>query len=868
MHKTLLRSLWMPRRVMRPALVVAVVLILFGVIGLLARDIYHRLAELGQSDSENGQWVMTQTEVELLRLQSAISEAHLHPEKLGEVRRWFDVAYSRVALLRQSPLYDNFFTYPRNDAALQVIEAYIDRWEAVIDGPDAPLRAALPAIFDDGTNLQPQARALALQALDEFSTISDRTRAQISEALTSLAAAISVTILFLALLAATCWWLYNRSRKQAQALEVAGQRLRVIINTSPDAVIVADHAGRVVEFNPAAEAILGHQREDVLYKRVLTLLSPPGQQDQTSILLRNMVDKSSTQGAQRFEYVTRRSDGSLFPAEIAIAKSGQTSEAQETDDDDDDELVVGFLRDISSRKAAEAEIEDALTRARAGEKAKAEFLAVMSHEMRTPLNGLLGAMELLADTALGAEQRELLQVMQVSGEILLGHANAVLDLSSIEAGGLKLAQLDFDLDRLIAECMANQAGLAQAGGNQLRHVALDGPLRAVTGDPGRLQQILLNLIGNAVKFTRNGAITLETERLPPARGEGPEGMVEFRVIDTGIGIAEEDQHRIFRDFETIDSSYGRKTEGTGLGLGIARRLAIAMGGDIGVESELGEGSLFWLRLPLPAANALPRSAPLIRDQSRSDTGRDGLNILIIEDNEINRYLLRRYLDSAGHRVSEAADGLEGWAAARETSFDLIITDISMPGMDGIETTRRIRADSASAQARILALTAHALPGDFERFTQAGIDGYLTKPISRAKLLAEVEGSALPPQTGDQGNFDSTLTELSQILGDAALSRFLERMIDEGDAMLQALQKGMTGTEASMLVHRFAGSCGTFGAAALQRKLAALETALLQDDQPETARLVDIITPLWQSNKLLLRRFVKADPAGTITAPPR
>lgn len=857
MRKTLLTSPSWPLRLFRPALVVAVVLGLFVLIGLMARDIYHRLAELGQSDSENGQWVMTQTEVELLRLQSAISIAYLHPKELADVRRWFDVSYSRAALLRQSPLYDAFFSEPRNNAALKSIEAYLAKWEPLIDGEDGPLSAALPQLFDEATALQPQARALALQALEAFSTISDRTRAQISEALASLAAAIAVTILFLALLAATSWGLYNRSRKQAQALEVAGQRLRVIINTSPDAVIVADQAGRVIEFNPAAEAILGHDRADVLHKRVLTLLSPPGQQDQTSILLHSMAEKSTTQGAQLFEYVAQRADGSLFPAEIAIAKSDPLPEAQAAADGDDDVLVVSFLRDISSRKAAQADIEDALTRARAGEKAKAEFLAVMSHEMRTPLNGLLGAMELLVDTPLGEDQRELLQVMQVSGAILLGHANAVLDLSSIEAGGLKLARLDFDLDRLIAECIANQAGLAQSGGNQLRHLALDGPLGAVTGDPGRLQQILLNLIGNAVKFTRNGAITVETERLPPARGAGREGMVEFRVIDTGIGIAEEDLHRIFRDFETIDSSYGRKSEGTGLGLGIARRLALAMGGDIGVESELGEGSLFWLRLPLPAATLPQRSAPLLKDQSLPESGSSGLNILIIEDNDINRYLLRRYLDGAGHTVVEAADGREGWSAARKTRFDLVITDISMPGMDGIETTRRIRADSASVQARILALTAHALPGDFERFTQAGIDGYLTKPISRAKLLAEVEGGALPSAGGDQSNFDTTLNELSQILGEAPLSGLLERMIEEGDALVLMLHQDVKASDAAMLVHRFAGSCGTFGAVPLQRKLAALETALHHENTAEITQLTDMITPLWETKKAILKRYCGA-----------
>ncbi len=573
---------------------VGLVLALLVIIATLALDVRNRLAAMEQANSDNGNWVMMQTEVEVLRLQYTLSAARTGHADLSDVRRWFDVLYSRLRMLRQSPLYAGFIQDPVNLDRLDHMQDYLDRWLPRIDGPDDALFAALVDMESESAEIRQLARSLSMDSLLLFSARTDETRVRVSETLLRLAITIAATILLLGVLAAMATRLYRITRRQAEENQITGARLQMIIATSPDAIVVTNRGGWVVEFNPAAETMFGLKRAEVMGRQIVPLVFTDEDRLSYQARLNDLIAQAVLSGPQRFEMIGRRADGRSFPMEISLAIRDLNRGA----------LIVSFLRDVSERKAEQLILERALTRARAGEKAKADFMAVMSHEMRTPLNGLIGSMELLRDTQLGTGQRELLRVMEVSGDILLGHVNSVLDISRSEAGEIRLSKTAFDLDRLIDDCIANQAGVARTGGNTIRHLPLTGPLGTVWGDPGRLQQILLNLIGNAVKFTRNGTITVETERLPKRPGVAAPQMVEFRIIDTGIGIAKADLDRVFDDFATVDSSYGRATSGTGLGLGIARRLVHALGGIIGAESEPGDGSVFWLRLPLPAADEI------------------------------------------------------------------------------------------------------------------------------------------------------------------------------------------------------------------------------------------------------------------------
>jgi CheY-like chemotaxis protein len=363
----------------------------------------------------------------------------------------------------------------------------------------------------------------------------------------------------------------------------------------------------------------------------------------------------------------------------------------------------------------------------------------MSHEMRTPLNGLLGSLELLEQGDLDAVQRRHLATLRLSGELLLHHVNDVLDISRLDAAAHSFALEPIDPAAILRDLAESQAAVAAAAGNVIEVVLPEADRITLLGDPRRLRQALLNLLGNALKFTRSGRITLAFT----TGAENEDGLaVEFRVSDTGIGIAAEDQSRIFEDFVTLDASYGRAAEGTGLGLPITRRLVTAMGGCIGVESAPGAGSSFWIRLslpvdrgrtePTPPAAALPPAAPAT---AAGPSGRP-CHVLMVEDNEVNRAILRAFLGKLGHEVEEAHDGEEGVRLAELRRYDLIFMDISMPRLSGVEATRLIRAgDGVSRDAPIVAVTAHALPAELAAFRAAGIDAVLTKPI-RLKAISE------------------------------------------------------------------------------------------------------------------------------------
>ncbi|RGP36703.1 response regulator [Pseudotabrizicola alkalilacus] len=832
--------------------VVGLVLTLLAMIGTLALDVRDRMSELDRADSDNGQWVMMQTEVEVLRLQTTLVKAQASQTGLEDVRRWFNVLYSRLRMLEQSPLYGAFILQPENLSALKAMQAFIDRWVSTIDSSDAVLATALQQMASESEEVQRTARDLSLRSLQAFSAGTDRTRARVSDTLTQLAVTTAATILLLVMLAAMAMRLYRMTQRQAKENQTVGERLQLIIATSPDAIVVTNRGGWVVEFNPAAETMFGFTRKQAMGRQIVPLLFSVDDQAAYESRLRGIVSRTVQAGPQRFELTGHRASGQAFPLEVSMAVRDLKPGA----------LIVGFLRDISRRQADQLALEQALTRARAGEKAKAKFLAVMSHEMRTPLNGLIGSMEQMHDTDLDDNQRELLRVMEISGGILLSHVESVLDLSSAEAGQIRLAETSFDLDRLIEDCIATQAGIARTNGTTIRHVMLTGPLGQVSGDPGRVQQILLNLIGNAVKFTRNGAITVETERLPRKSGSTTAPMVELRVIDTGIGIPKSELTRVFEDFATVDSSYGRETGGTGLGLGIARRLVQAMGGSIGVESEPGEGSLFWLRLPLPptdSALTVPILAP-IKATIPPQPDKPVLDVLIIEDNDINRFLLRRTLISCNHRVTEASDGLEGVAMAAKTRFDVIITDIAMPRLDGIEASRRIRAGGASRAARIIALTAHALPEEQERFRLAGMDACLTKPVSRETLLAHLQTSpALPNGSGLTAQpmllKTASLHELAETVGHPVMLSLMTRMLAEGDAMLaQITAHPVPNEDMARAAHRLAGSSSTFGAVAFCEALSALELAIRRDQMAEATRLIARLPALWEDTREALAQY--------------
>ena len=537
-------------------------------------------------------------------------------------------------------------------------------------------------------------------------------------------------------------WLIERARAE-ETLRAAEQRLRSVTETANDAIVTADAEGTIVSWNRAAHALLGHAAEQMIGQK-LSVIVPERFRAQHEAGLRRMGAGGEPHVIGRtVELSALRRDGHELPVELSLASWLA----------EDERFYTGILRDISERKRNEAELRTAAERLERSERAAVEashtkslFLANMSHELRTPLNAILGFVQLLErDPALTTGQRAHLDVVLRSGEHLLGLINDVLSIARIEAGELTLNPIELELPRLLASIRELFTLRAQAKGVALVF-ELDASLPAhVHGDDGKLRQVLINLLGNAVKFTAAGEVRL--------RARWDEGRASFEVSDTGPGISAEDRARLFAPF--VQAAAGtRLHEGTGLGLAISRDFVRLMGGDLGVESELGRGSsfAFTVLLPLAASGRAFARRRVIGLQPDEPARR----ILVVDNADDNRHLLVQIMRSVGFLVDEAPNGFEAVELWREHRHAIVWMDMRMPVMNGYEATRMIRALERELgrpdRTLIIALTASAFEHDRPEILSAGCDEVLTKPFREDTLfdvLARLAGVGFVYEAADQ-----------------------------------------------------------------------------------------------------------------------
>ncbi len=409
--------------------------------------------------------------------------------------------------------------------------------------------------------------------------------------------------------------------------------------------------------------------------------------------------------------------------------------------DDDSTMVAEYVRDITATRKMERELRVAKEAADAANKAKSEFLASMSHEIRTPMNGVLGMLDLAMDTELDEEQREYLEAVQNSAESLLALINDILDFSKIEAGVVELDNQAFRLRKRLSALHTMFVHRAEERGLDFRFSVPDSVPDGLVGDPLRLRQILVNLLDNALKFTDAGRVELAVQVADRYGAEAAADSVvlEFAVRDTGPGIMEAHQERIFESFAQADGSFSRRHQGTGLGLAICKRLVELMGGVITLRSTPGKGAEFSFQVPFELAQFEEKAPKRAKGGEVSKAERKARGrILVAEDHPVNLMFIEKLLTKQGFTVRVVGDGTEVVPALREEQFDLILMDIAMPEMDGLAATRAVRAATGMktpSSVPIIAMTAHAMKGDREQFLATGMDDYIGKPINSDNLLS-------------------------------------------------------------------------------------------------------------------------------------
>jgi len=593
--------------------------------------------------------------------------------------------------------------------------------------------------------------------------------------------------------------------------------LRFALDQSTE-VAITDSRGRIVYVNDGFCRISKYSKEELLGQnhRLLNSRTHPKE------FFKDMWDTISNGRVWHGDICNKAKDGTLHWMATTITPflGADGRPAQ----------YVCIRHDITRIKHAELELAKARDLALEAARIKADFMANMSHEIRTPLNGVIGMTDLLQTTQITAEQRDYVETIRKSSDILLTLINDILDFSKIESGRLELEEIDFSLKIMVEDAAAIFASEARQKGLELLCRMDPGLPPVVRGDPARLKQVLLNLIGNAVKFTDRGRVEV---RVTPAEGNGRSRPVRFEIQDTGIGIAPKLQARLFEAFRQGDSSVTRRYGGTGLGLVISKRLVQRMGGEIRLRSEQGAGSTFSFTVPFAPGEKSPDAGPRAKGAvlRPSSSGR----VLIAEDNLVNQKVLLCMARKLGYEAAVVANGRDAMAALEKSRYDAVVMDCEMPELDGYAAARAIRA-KGGRRTPIIALTAHALPGDREKALASGMDDYLAKPVRMEDLestLAQWILRTQPQPRAAPGDAQVPMDEsvlkklgaLDEEAGPDVLAGILRTFLVETQKQLEQLSQGLRDQDGEKVrrgAHLLHGGSLTLGATHLGKLCRKLE----------------------------------------------
>ncbi len=622
----------------------------------------------------------------------------------------------------------------------------------------------------------------------------------------------------------------EHARDALARLSSADARFRSLVESSDDSIVSTTPDGVITSWNAAAERLLGYAREEILGLH-LEMLVLPEQRAEASEIQQLAMREGSVRRILETEFLRR--DGALVPVSLTVSPIY------------DADTIVGvsaIIRDVTEARRHQAALVEAQAAAVEASRAKSEFLATMSHEIRTPMNGVIGLTGLLLNTDLDDLQRRYADGVRGAGEALLGIIDDILDFSKLEAGKVDLEEVGFSPGQLVEEVGVLLANSATTKGLLFRTDCAPAVAESVRGDAGRIRQVLINLAGNAIKFTPTGRVDV---RVVPAPGhDDASGWLRFEVEDTGIGIDAATQTRLFEPFSQADASTTRRFGGTGLGLAISRRLVDAMGGDLVVVSEPGVGSTFGFELHLPASDDAPdagdsamravpvRFADATReepDAPRAATATTGTRrVLVAEDNPVNQMVALGMLTQLGYSAEVVSNGDQALWALRHERFDAVLMDCHMPEMDGFAATRELRVlEAADRRTPVIAMTAGVLDEDRDRCLAAGMDDFVGKPVDVDLLRATLEkwvGGEEPLPVVDEARLDA-LRALGPADGLGLLPAVVEAFRKAALGELTELGSALAAGDADAfraLVHSLKGAAGNIGAVQVQARCREIE----------------------------------------------